>query len=118
MLRNGRWENKQVISEKWVREMLKPVTSYTEVKAHSKGYLNLTDSLGYGLYWWLWQEKRDPRFDGAYSAIGYMGQTITVLPAIDMVLVFKTKDDYQRNWPFRSWFRLMRLAAECYKSNQ
>jgi CubicO group peptidase (beta-lactamase class C family) len=115
MLRNGKWNNKQLIPEKWIHEMLIPVTPYTEVLSNSRTYRGLCCNFGYGLLWWLWQNTNDYRLKGGFSAFGYMGQTITVFPGIDAVVVFKTKAEYQRESNFFRWFRLIRLAGECYK---
>ena len=95
--------------------MLEPVTGYKEVLNNSRTFRNIGIEFGYGLYWWLWQHTEDSRLKGAYSALGYMGQTITVFPGIDAVVVFKTKAAYQRPTNFFKWFRLLRLAGECYQ---
>ncbi|MEO0341785.1 MAG: hypothetical protein AAF242_21600, partial [Bacteroidota bacterium] len=50
--------------------------------------------MSYGYMWWLVDEfKNDPRYKGAYSATGYGGQYITVLPEMKMVIAHKTKLD-------------------------
>lgn len=38
----------------------------------------------------------DNRFEGAYVALGAMGQDIAVFPAIDTVVAYKTKAAYRR----------------------
>lgn len=115
MLRNGRWGNKQLIPQPWVHTMLTPETDYTEVLKNSRTYRGLCCQFGYGLLWWLWQNTDDPRLKGGYSALGYMGQTITVFPGIDAVVVFKTKAAYQRPSNFFRWFKLIQLAGQCHQ---
>lgn len=42
--------------------------------------------------WWLVDNfKHHPDFEGAYSASGYGGQFITVIPKLNMVITHKTK---------------------------
>jgi CubicO group peptidase (beta-lactamase class C family) len=97
MLNKGNWNGKQVISEAWVNEMVKERTSYVEVNKNVPGFRNSGLYLGYGYMWWLLQNMQDKRYENAYAARGAMGQSITVYPAIDVVLAFKTKSDYKRS---------------------
>ena len=115
MLRNGQWERKQVIDPKWISEMIKPITQYTEVNANTPAFRGSDYYFGYGLYWWLWQNTNDYRFQGSYAALGAMGQTITIFPKINAVVVYKTKETYQRETSYPARFRLLRLAGQCYK---
>ncbi|MBO0323605.1 serine hydrolase [Muricauda sp. CAU 1633] len=96
MLNKGKWKDTQVISESWVDEMLKQRTSHEELNKNVPVFRGTGVNYGYGYMWWLWQNVSDPRFEGAYSAKGAMGQNITVYPAIETVLVFKTKAAYER----------------------
>jgi CubicO group peptidase (beta-lactamase class C family) len=42
--------------------------------------------------WWLVDNfKHHPDFEGAYSATGYGGQFITIIPKLNMVIAHKTK---------------------------
>ena len=46
---------------------------------------------GYGYLWWIWDGKWSTgAFEGAYTGRGAVGQFITVLPKLDMVVVHKT----------------------------
>ncbi len=67
-LKQGYWKNKRIVSEKWV-------TSAT------KGRLNATLYDRYGYQWWVDNQ-------GWYSAVGYGGQRIFVVPQHDLVVVF------------------------------
>lgn len=96
MLNRGRWNGKQIISESWVEEMLKQRTTAEELNANVPVFEGTGVHFGYGYMWWLWEKTEDPRFAGAYSARGAMGQNITVFPAIDVVVAFKTKAAYRR----------------------
>ena len=76
-LRNGRWKNHQVIPKKWIEESTIP---YSQV---SKG-------IGYGYMWWVstGQWHLGNKVKGkAFSARGYWGQYVIVLPEHDLVIV-------------------------------
>lgn len=76
-LRGGRWGDLQVLPEAWVTES---TTSYSETGS----------SGGYGYMWWVAVEGRHfPRVKlprGSYSARGYRGQYLVVIPAYDLVV--------------------------------
>ena len=60
--------------------------------------------MSYGYMWWLidnYQQREEYR--GAYSAIGYGGQYISVFPQLDLVIAHKTK---------MGLFRLLGLAKD------
>jgi CubicO group peptidase (beta-lactamase class C family) len=67
-LRQGTWDGKQIVSPAWVEEATRQHTT--------------TDgSLGYGYQWWIY-----PTLD-AYTALGRYGQTIFVIPKLDLIVV-------------------------------
>lgn len=115
MLNSGNWNGNQVISEEWVHEMLKERTSYKEVNNNVPGFRNSGLYLGYGYMWWLLQNMDDHRFDNAYSARGAMGQNITVYPAIDVVLAFKTKAAYKRRNSAKVRLDILQKVPELYR---
>lgn len=114
MLNKGKWQNDQVIAADWVDEMVKPRTDWTEVNKHIPAYRGSDYYFGYGYLWWLWQNVNDQRFAGGFSALGSMGQSISVFPGIDAVVVYKTKDTYERDTPYPARFRVLRLAVQAY----
>jgi CubicO group peptidase (beta-lactamase class C family) len=67
-LHDGQWDGRQVISAAWVR-------------AATARHTATDDLLGYGYQWWTY-----PTF-GAYTALGRDGQTIFVVPDLDLVIV-------------------------------
>ncbi|MBT8366104.1 MAG: beta-lactamase family protein, partial [Deltaproteobacteria bacterium] len=67
-LNNGRWGDRQIISEKWIKDS-------------TQKHINATTYDGYGYQWWISPGK-------FYAAIGYRGQFIYVLPKQNMVVVF------------------------------
>jgi len=85
MLRNGKWNRKQIIPADWVKE----ITSYcSDAFAYGRD--------GYGYMWWVVKNNnRLPHFafvdlkEGAYSARGAYGQFILVIPQYDLVIVHR-----------------------------
>lgn len=76
-LQNGRWKDKQVISEYWVKESTK-----NQISVES-GFGN---GSGYGYQWWVYTDL--PFY--AYKAWGSFGKhsvMIIVIPNLDMVVV-------------------------------
>jgi CubicO group peptidase (beta-lactamase class C family) len=68
-LHNGMWDGKQIVPASWVR-------SSTEKHIATDG------AWDYGYQWWV-----DPRVP-MYAALGRFGQSIFVVPRLDMVAVF------------------------------
>jgi CubicO group peptidase (beta-lactamase class C family) len=89
MLQEGRWGRRQVLPRSWVQLTTRMTTPAVEVARTSP----FIDGLGYGYLWWIfdpaagWEEG----LKGGYTASGAMGQFITVLPALDMVVAHKTQ---------------------------
>jgi CubicO group peptidase (beta-lactamase class C family) len=95
MLREGVWDGKQIISKEWHKEMLTAWTSRREVSERT----GRSSSFAYGYMWWLYR-TRTPELKGAYTARGAMGQFITVIPELDMVIAHKTDSVYGRKTPY------------------
>ena len=62
-LRGGVWEGSWLLPEGWVDRARTPSASFA----------------GYGAGWWLGE--------GWYSAVGFLGQQVTVVPSLDLVVV-------------------------------
>jgi CubicO group peptidase (beta-lactamase class C family) len=69
-LRNGRWNDKQVVPEDWVKESTKP---------------SQWENQSYGYYWWL-QDYPDVPKD-MFMADGFQTKRIYVIPSLDIVAV-------------------------------
>jgi CubicO group peptidase (beta-lactamase class C family) len=74
-LNNGVWEGRQVVSPGWVEE---------STRQQSEGHSWFGR---YGLHWWL-RTLGDARARTTFFAMGYGGQYIFVVPALDLVAVF------------------------------
>lgn len=78
-LRNGKWKNQQLISEKWVNAVQQPSTA----------------NKSYGYMWWLNtnQDQIKGVASNIYFAAGYGGNYIIIDKEHDMVIVTRWLDD-------------------------
>ncbi len=74
ILNKGKWNEKQLISEKWIEESTTPKTKITEID--------------YGYLWWNIPFKANGKMFVSKTATGNGGQYIMVLPELDMVAIF------------------------------
>jgi CubicO group peptidase (beta-lactamase class C family) len=112
MLREGRWEDKQVIPVWWARRIVSVVTPVEEMNPPYLRYRGF----GYGYMWWVWDGERVyPALAGGYSGRGAYGQYITVLPALDMVIAHKTAVPPARQTPWDEYYGIIRrlIQARC-----
>ena len=98
-LREGRWNERQIVPAEWVRESTKP---------HSE----LGEGDGYGFMWWTHRAGTHPpaypilnKYD-LVVARGTGGQAIFVIPGADMVVVHRGDTDHQRGVPSRFVMRI------------
>lgn len=105
MLREGRWNELQLLPPSWVRQITSPVTTNEEALKAGTNYFDFS----YGYLWWVWDSDYDkPAFRNGYSATGAFGQFITVLPALDLVVAHKTNyDDYRRSTSTELYLRML-----------
>lgn len=76
-LNGGRWQGKQIVSERWIRES-------TTQQAPDREY---------GYQWWLGRLRAGDRTVVTYGAQGRGGQFILVLPELQIVAVFTGWND-------------------------
>ena len=77
-LRNGKWKDKQLISERWIQEAIRPSLTQKD----------------YGYLWWLNSDKKWKNVpSGAFYALGYGGNYIIVDRDNDMVIVIRWVND-------------------------
>lgn len=93
-LRNGKWNEKQIISEDWIK------LSTTAYSNHKTDPNQLSDGKGYGMLWWVsdtgWLYGQ--KFGGQpYTARGVGGQFIAVIPSEDLVIAH-ANDTSARGW--------------------
>jgi CubicO group peptidase (beta-lactamase class C family) len=73
-LHQGQWDGQQVVSAKWVEDA---------TRTHAEA----GDDLDYGYQWWTYSAL------GAYMALGRYGQTILVIPELDLIVVTTAQMD-------------------------
>jgi CubicO group peptidase (beta-lactamase class C family) len=87
MLRRGRWNERQLVPADWVAESTTPFTRVTEMNPEFRR----AGPFGYGYLWWTWDGPRaSGPYKGAFTGLGAIGQHITVLPELDLVVAHKT----------------------------
>ena len=96
MLNKGNWDGKQVIESRWVKEMTSPKSTVEELEKVYPFEEQNGVKTSYGYMWWLWEKPGNSALKNVYSAQGAWGQNISVIPELDLVIVIKTNDLYQR----------------------
>ena len=92
MLDKGAWKGKQLISKSWIEQTTSTVTPFETLVERYGPADPKAIHMSYGYMWWLidnYQGKAE--YKGAYSAIGYGGQYISIFPNLDLVIAHKTK---------------------------
>jgi CubicO group peptidase (beta-lactamase class C family) len=88
MLRRGNWNGTQLVPADWVDESTRPFTRVNEMNPVRRR----EGPFGYGYLWWVWDGPHATgAYEGAYVALGAVGQQIAVLPKLDLVVVHKTR---------------------------
>jgi CubicO group peptidase (beta-lactamase class C family) len=89
VLRHGTWRDRQVEPSDWIEKITTVVTHKAQM---TENPVYRTLPFGYGHLWWIWDGKsaRAP-YRGAFTAIGALGQYITVLPELDLVVAVQTR---------------------------
>jgi CubicO group peptidase (beta-lactamase class C family) len=85
-LNGGRWQQTQVVSEKWISESTKAHVDADQIPKAARAD-------GYGYQWWLSSFKVDEELIESYGARGRGGQFILVLPKQEIVAVFTSPPD-------------------------
>jgi CubicO group peptidase (beta-lactamase class C family) len=107
MLRQGKWNDRQVIPAAWVRESTAPIVTSDRMNPPS-----VRDSrLSYGYLWWILEEPAGSLLAGAYSARGAYGQYILIAPRLDMVIAHKRALRPGDNTSV-SWAQFMEIARQ------
>ncbi len=108
-LNNGKWDDKQIIPENWVKESTVPFEPQNPDYYFFKNYYPYTiyfkDNKFYYKYGW-WCFKTDNGYD--YMAIGYHGQFIYVCPEKKIVIVRNGKKWCKTVW----WPKFFREITE------
>lgn len=81
-LNNGTWDGEQIIPSAWVQSSSETLFPFNEYA-------------GYSYQWWTLPTE----VANVYSANGYAGQYIFVIPSLDMVVVFTSSTDPYDTYP-------------------
>ena len=73
VLNKGKWDNKQIISSKWINE-----STTFKIKTNQ--------AFDYGYLWWIGKSKVKPGLEGVF-ATGLGGQHIIIIPEMNTVIV-------------------------------
>jgi CubicO group peptidase (beta-lactamase class C family) len=112
MLNEGKWGTQQVVDGDWCRTLIVQRTGPEEVDRNIPDFRGTGYSFAYGYMWWLWQNARNEKYKGAYSAFGVMGQGITVFPGADVVITYKTKAAYERENRLSDRLKIISLGLD------
>jgi hypothetical protein len=93
-LHNGKWGEKQIVSERWVQQSITPAVA--DINPSN----DKTDS-GYGYQWWVPSSK-----PFIFACNGYGGQFLMVAPEYDLVVVFNGWDIHAHDNPLSSYSAL------------
>lgn len=109
MLRNGRWIGRQVVPAAWVREITRAFTPVHEMNPEGRR----KGPFGYGYLWWVWDGPfaRGP-YRGAYTGLGAVGQHITVIPVLDLVVAHKTRPGQGRSVSHQQYLEVLDLLVQ------
>ena len=74
-LRKGRWKNRQMLSEKWVKDATTPSKTNPQ----------------YGYLWWLNADRKQwpSAPESSFAALGHGANTIWIDPEHDLVIVWR-----------------------------
>ncbi len=112
-LRDGCWENQRVLPEEWVTDSTR-VSEPITLKSHARG----SDDVQ-GWQWWLNRPIPEVQAElpwpsapeGAYAARGHWGQSITVIPSKELIVV-RTADDRDGSFSLDTLLKLSLAVVE------
>jgi CubicO group peptidase (beta-lactamase class C family) len=109
MLRDGNWAGQQLVPRDWIRESTRAVTTVGEMNPVRRR----EGPFGYGYLWWVWDgPQATGPFKGAYTGLGAIGQHITIVPALDLVVAHKTKPGQNKTVSHPEYTRVLALLIK------
>jgi len=106
MLREGNWAGKQLVPRDWVKRISSAVTHLPDMNPAGMRQ----GRVGYGYLWWVFDGPwAQGAYEGAFTGMGAVGQYITVLPKLDLVVAHKTNPDKSKGKSVsgRQYFELL-----------
>jgi CubicO group peptidase (beta-lactamase class C family) len=116
MLREGNWAGRQLVPRDWVREITRAFTPVSEMNPPRRR----EGPFGYGHLWWVWDGPHAVGpYRGAYTGLGAVGQHITVIPVLDLVVVHKTRPGQGRSVTHQQFLDVLDVLvkAGCRRRN-
>jgi CubicO group peptidase (beta-lactamase class C family) len=116
MLREGNWAGRQLVPRDWVREITRVFTPVSEMNPPRRR----EGPFGYGHLWWVWDGSHAVgAYRGAYTGLGAVGQHITVIPVLDLVVVHKTRPGQGRSVTHQQFLDVLGVLvkAGCRRRN-
>jgi CubicO group peptidase (beta-lactamase class C family) len=107
-LNNGRWNGNTIISEQWVEKSAEIYGNDRDINIPEEP----SGRNGYGYSWWIKDYNMRGRKIHMFSAGGWGGQHIMVLPEINMVVVFTGANYTTRRPPFKILEKYILPAVE------
>jgi CubicO group peptidase (beta-lactamase class C family) len=109
MLRDGNWNGRQLVPRNWVRDITRPFSPVTEMNPPRRR----EGPFGYGHLWWVWDGPHSAgAYRGAYTGLGAVGQHITVLPVLDLVVAHKTRPGQGRSVTHQQFLEVLDVLVK------
>jgi CubicO group peptidase (beta-lactamase class C family) len=109
MLREGNWAGRQLVPRSWVREITRAYTPVGEMNPERRR----AGPFGYGHLWWVWDGPHAAGgYRGAYTGLGAVGQQITVIPVLDLVVVHKTQPGGGRSVSHQQFLEVLEVLVK------
>jgi CubicO group peptidase (beta-lactamase class C family) len=96
-LNKGKWNGKQIISEQWVEKCVVPYNGNRGINVPGER----SGKLGYSYTWWTKEYYHSGRKIHMFTASGFGGQHIMVLPELNTVVVFTGGNYLSKRPPFK-----------------
>lgn len=111
MLREGNWDGRQLVPREWVRTSTRAITRVQEMNPPRRR----EGPFGYGYLWWVWDGSHATgAYEGAYTGLGAVGQHITVLPKLDLVVAHKTRPVPGRSVTHPQYLEVLELLVQAH----
>lgn len=109
MLREGNWAGTQLVPRDWVRTTTRAFTPVSQMNPERRR----AGPFGYGYLWWVWDGPyAEGVYQGAYTGLGAVGQHITVIPALDLVVAHKTRPGQGKTVSHPEYLELLDLLVK------
>jgi CubicO group peptidase (beta-lactamase class C family) len=96
-LYKGVWNGKRIISEQWVEKSARPFAGNQGINIPGEA----SGRMGYSYTWWTKDYSHGGKTIHLYTASGWGGQHIMVLPEVNTVVVFTSGNYVTKRPPFK-----------------